>query len=90
MGEQEDKLLLEAKREADWQRIANIESNLAINTLTTTRIENTLNEFMKKFDKYPVICEKVDQHDKWLIGSVAAILVMGLRMAWEWITAKPN
>jgi len=84
MSEEQDRV----KREADWQRIANIETNLAINTLTTTRIENTLNELNKKLEKYPVICEKVEQHDKWIIGSVIGILVLGIRMVWEWITGK--
>ncbi len=82
MSEEQDRI----KREADWQRLANIEQNLAINTLTTTRIENTLNDLNKKLDKYPVIVEKVWQHDKWIIGGFIGMVVLGLQAVWGWIT----
>ena len=78
----------EAKREEDWKRLANIETNLALNTSATKRIENTLDELNRKLDKYPVICEKVDQHDRWLIGGFIGIICLAVQAGIEWITRK--
>lgn len=89
----------ELKREEDYVRLALLENNyknLSENIANALRgirdsveaTNNSIKDINDNLSKYPIVVEKVYQHDKWIIGTIAGFICLLIKASWDLVRGK--